>query len=116
MFLSLQNKTLQGLVIYHIETLYWYRDSPDKEQIISSVNTFVQRAISVNPWYFLIPMRMLIVLLALLCLGFTRKTLEILPSEKRKTCIKTFQWIPAYGLLNKLVRSMTLLALYKNHA
>ena len=116
MFLSLQNKTLHGLVIYHIETLYWYRDSPNKEQIISSVNTFVQRAIAVNPWYFLIPMRMLIVLLALLCLGFTRKTLEILPSEKRKTCIRIFQWIPAYGLLNKLVRSMTLLAIYKNHA
>lgn len=104
---------LLGIIIENIETIKHYqsvraRSSSTEESIFQ----FVSRVIKNLPWYFYLPVRILVIIIGLLCLIATGHKLNLLSSGKRSSFLRRLRFIPFFGMLNKLVRSMAFLKLF----
>ena len=104
---------LTGIILENIETLKHYQTRKVKDSnIVDNILKFVINVITHFPWYFYIPIRILAGLIGLLCLVLTGNKLSLLSSEKRSSFLRRVQFIPFFGMLNKLVRSMAFLKLF----
>lgn len=104
---------LTGLVLENIETLNHYQAVKDKDSdIVESILQFVSNVIVNLPWYFYLPVRVIATIIGLLCLLATGHKLNLLSSEKRSSFLHYIQFIPFFGMLNKLVGSMAFLKLF----
>jgi predicted permease len=104
---------LTGIILENIETLGPYQTIKGKNSnAIKSIFQFVSNIIINLPWYFRLPVRILASTIGLLCLITTGHRLNLLSSEKRSSFLRRVQFIPFFGMLNKLVRSMAFLKLF----
>ncbi len=104
---------LAGIILGNIETLRLYQTSKEESSnTIESIFQFVSGDILTLPWYFHMPIRILTWAIGLLCLITTGRTLTLLSPEKRSSFLRRIRFIPLFGMLNKLVRSMALLKLF----
>lgn len=73
---------------------------------------YVSHVITNLPLYFRLPVVFLANITGLLCLIVTGHKLNLLSSEKRSSFLRRLRFIPFFGMLNKLVRSMAFLKLF----
>ncbi len=104
---------LAGIILENIETLRHYQAMKgNNSNIVEIIFQYVFGVIKTLPWYFRVPVIFLAHVIGLLCLITTGHTLNLLCSEKRSSFLRRVQFIPFYGMLNKLVRSMAFLKLF----
>jgi len=104
---------LAGIIMENIETLRHYQTMQSKNSnTVGDILQFVTNAIINFPWYFHIPIKILASIIGLLCLVTTGNKLSLLSSEKRSSFLRRVKFIPFFGMLNKLVRSMAFLRLF----
>jgi hypothetical protein len=104
---------LTGIILGNIETLGPYKTIKDKNSnAVRSIYQFVSNVIINLPWYFRLPVWSLANMIGLLCLIVTGHKLNLLSSEKRSSFLRRVQFIPFFGMFNKLVRSMAFLKLF----
>jgi len=104
---------LSGIILENMETLKHYQAiTGDKSNVLQNILGFVTNVIKNFPWYFYLPVRILSIIIGLICLITTGRNLNSLSSEKRSSFLRGVQFIPFFGMLNKLVRSMTFLKLF----
>ena len=104
---------LTGIILENIETLRHYQTMKDKDSnIVESILQLVSNVIINLPWYFHLPVRVIVIIIGLLCLIATGHKLNLISSEKRSSFLRRIQFIPFVGMLNKLVRSMAFLKLF----
>ena len=104
---------LAGIILENIETLRYYQTMKDeKSSVVEEILQFVTNVIINLPWYFRLPVIILASVIGLLCLIATGHKLILLSSEKRSLFLRRIQFIPFFGMLNKLVRSMAFLKLF----
>ncbi|GBE17147.1 hypothetical protein BMS3Abin15_00983 [bacterium BMS3Abin15] len=104
---------LTGIILENIETLRHYQIMKDQNSnTVESIFQYVSGVISTLPWYFRLPVIMLANIIGLLCLITTGHNLDLLSSEKRSSYLRRVRFIPLFGMLNKLVRSMAFLRLF----
>ena len=104
---------LAGIILENIETLRHYQAMKgENSNTLENILQFVTNAIINFPWYFQLPVRILSSIIGLLCLIATGHKLSVLSSEKRSSFLRRIQFIPFFGMLNKLVRSMAFLKLF----
>jgi hypothetical protein len=104
---------LAGIILGNIETLRHYQGlKGESSNAVESIFAFVSSVIMTLPWYFHVPIRILACMIGLLCLITTGHTLNVLSSEKRSSFLQRIRFIPFFGMLNKLVRSMAFLKLF----
>ena len=103
---------LTGIILENIETLTHCQTLKGERNTVESISSFVSNVIITLPWYFHVPIRILASMIGLLCLITTGRTLNLLSSEKRSSFLRIIQFIPFFGMLNKLVRSMAFLRLF----
>jgi len=104
---------LAGIILENIETLKHYQTlKGEASDTVENISRFISDIIIALPWYFQLPVRILASIIALLCLIATGHKLNVLSSEKRSSFLRRVQFIPFFGMLNKLVRSMTFLKLF----
>lgn len=104
---------LAGIILENIETIKHYQTlKGESSNTVESILQFVSNVIINLPWYFHVPIRILASMIGLLCLITTGCKLNLLASEKRSSFLRRIRFIPFYGMLNKLVRSMAFLKLF----
>ncbi|MBI5741704.1 MAG: hypothetical protein HZA16_13435 [Nitrospirae bacterium] len=104
---------LAGMVLENIESLRQYQIMQKRNSnTAEGVFQFVSDVVTNLPWYFHLPVRILAIVTGLLCLITTGRKLNLLPAEKRSSFLRSVRFIPAFGMLNKLVRSMAFLKLF----
>jgi hypothetical protein len=104
---------LSGIILENIETLRHYQTTKGKNShTVDIIFQFISNVITNLPWYFRLPIRTLSSIIGLLCLITTGHKLNLLPPEKRSSFLRSVQFIPFFGMLNKLVRSMAFLKLF----
>lgn len=104
---------LAGIILENIETLRHYQTLKGKtSNTVESIFAFVSNVIITLPWYFHVPVKILAGMIGLLCLIATGHLLHLLSSEKRSSFLRSIRFIPFFGMLNKLVRSMAFLKLF----
>jgi hypothetical protein len=104
---------LAGIILENVETLRHFQLLEDENNnILENILQFVSTAISNFPWYFYFPVRMLAIGIGLLCLIATGNKLNLLTSEKRSSFLRRVRFMPFFGMLNKLIRSMAFLRLF----
>jgi len=104
---------LTGIILENIETLRHYQIMKgENSNTVESIFQFVSNIITDLPWYFRLPIRILVIIIGLLCLIITGHKLNLLSSGKRSSFLRRVQIIPFFGMLNKLVRSMAFLKLF----
>lgn len=104
---------MAGIILENIETLRHYQNKKcENSRTVEGIFQFVSNVITNLPWYFHFPIRILTSIIGLLCLIATGKKLNVLSSEKRSSFLRRAQFIPFFGMLNKLVRSMAFLKLF----
>lgn len=104
---------LAGIILENIETLRHYQTiKGGNTNTVENILQSVTNVITDFPWYFQFPVRILSGMIGLLCLITTGHKLNLLSSEKRSSFLRRVQFIPFYGMLNKLVRSMAFLKLF----
>jgi hypothetical protein len=104
---------LAGIILENIETLRHYQAMKDKNgKTVEDIRQFVSNVITELPWYFHLPVRFFAYIIGLLCLIATGNKLDVLSSEKRSSFLRHVQFIPFFGMLSKLVRSMAFLKLF----
>jgi len=105
--------TLAGIILENIETLKPYQTMKDNNSnAAENIFQFVSNVIINLPWYFRLPVWILVSIISLLCLISTGRKLNLLSSEKRSSFLRRVQFIPFFGMLNKLIRSMAFLKLF----
>lgn len=104
---------LTGIILENIETLKYYQTIKGKNsKTVESIFQFVSNVITNLAWYFRLPIRIFASIIGLLCLIATGHKLNVLSSEKRSSFLRRVRFIPFFGMLNKLVRSMAFLKLF----
>lgn len=104
---------MAGIILENIETLRHYQTfKGESSNTVESIFQFVSHVITNLPWYFDLPIRILVNIIGLLCLIVTGHKLNLLSSEKRSSFLRCVQFIPFFSMLNKLVRSMAFLKLF----
>jgi hypothetical protein len=102
-----------GIILENIETLnYYQRLKNEKRDTTENIYQYIFNVITCLPWYFRFPIILLAGMIGLLCLLATGNKLDLLPSEKRSSFLRGIQFLPFYGMLNKLVRSMSFFRLF----
>ncbi len=104
---------LAGIILENIETLRHYQNMKRKNSnTVENILQYVSTVITNLPWYFRFPVMILAGIICLLCLIATGHKLNLLSSEKRSSFLRRVQFIPFFGMLNKLVRSMAFMKLF----
>ena len=104
---------LAGIVLENIETLTHYQTMKGERIIaVEKILQFVSNVITDLPWHFRIPVITLSNIIGFLCLITTGHKLNMLSSVKRSAFLRRVKFIPFFGMLNKLVRSMAFLKLF----
>ena len=104
---------LTGIILDNIETLKYYQTIKGKDSnTVESIFQFISNVITNLAWYFRLPVRIFVSIIGLLCLIATGHKLDMLSSKKRSSFLRRLQFIPFFGMLNKLVRSMAFLKLF----
>jgi len=104
---------LSGIILENIETLKHYQTMEGEHgNTVEEILQFVSGVIITLPWYFRFPVIILAYAIGMLCLFTTGHQLNMLSSEKRSSFLRRVQFIPFFGMLNKLVRSMAFLKLF----
>jgi len=104
---------LTGIILENIETLKHYQTMKDKNSnTVESIFQFVSDVITNLPWYFRLPIKIFESIIGLLCLIATGHKLHLLSSEERSSFLRRAQFIPFFGMSNKLIHSLTFLKLF----
>lgn len=104
---------MAGIILENIETLKHYQTlKGENNNTVENIFQFIAKVIISLPWYFRLPIRILGSIIGLLCLIATGHKLNALSSEKRSSFLRHVRFIPFFGMLNKLVRSMAFLKLF----
>lgn len=104
---------MAGIILENIETLTHYQTMKDKHSnAVEDILQYVSDVITDLPWYFRFPVIILAGIIGMLCLIATGHMLNVLSSEKRSVFLRRVRFIPFFGMLNKLVRSMAFLKLF----
>lgn len=102
---------LTGIIMDNIESLRHYQTMKD-DSATEVILKFVSGVITRLPWYFHLPVRMLAFMIGMLCVMTTGRNLNDLSSEKRSLFLRRIRFMPFFGMLNKLIRSMAFLKLF----
>ncbi len=104
---------LAGIILGNIETLRSYQSMKgNNSNVVESISQYVSGVITALPWYFRLPVIILVHIIGLLCLITTGHMLNVLSPRKRSSFLRRVTYIPFFGILNKLVRSMAFLKLF----
>ena len=104
---------LTCLILENLETLRHYQTSKGTyRNAVESILQYVSDIIMTLPWYFRIPVIVLSNTIGLLCLLTTGHRIDFLSSEQRSLFLRRVRFIPFFGMLHKLVRSMVFLKLF----
>ncbi len=103
---------LTGLILENIETLRYYQTRKNNDASVEDIFEFITDVIRDLPWYYRLPIRVLVNVTGLLCLIITGNKLNSLSSTKRSSFLRRVQFIPFFRTLNKLIRSLSFLRLF----
>ena len=104
---------LAGIILENIETLKHYQNMKGKNRnTVENILQFVSNVITNLPWHFRLPVVTLSNIIDFLCLIITGHKLNLLSSAKRSWFLRRVQFIHFFGMLNKLIRSMTFMKLF----
>ena len=84
----------------------------ENSNTVESILQYISGLITTFPWYFRFPVIILADIIGLLCLITTGHRLNLLSAGKRSSFLRRVQFIPFFGMLNKLVRSLAFLKLF----
>ncbi len=106
------NEIFRSIARHHIGTTRVFMDARDQQNITQEVGDHVLEVIDGLPWYFLYPLR--IYAFGLSILGFLLTGEFPTPSapEKRDRFFQRVSGLPFYGLLTKLIRTLSFMKLY----
>jgi hypothetical protein len=81
-----------------------YFQEHGNDEAINQISSFVENGIQKLPWFFRIPIKLFMLLVAAVnIISFSRSKTSVSPIAKK---------IPLYGMVNKLVRAMTFMILF----
>lgn len=104
---------LAGIILENIETLNHYQNMKGNDSnTVENILQFVSSVITNLPWHFRLPVVTLSNIIGFLCLITTGHKLNLLSSAKRSRFLQRVQFIPFFGMLNKLIRSMAFMKLF----
>ncbi len=104
---------VRALVLENIQSLEQFqRSEAPKDEIVERAGVFVCDVIHGLPWYFRLPVQTLAAALGLLCCATAFRPLASLSSERRHALLRRVRRVPAFGMLNKLVRATAFLHLF----
>lgn len=101
------------LVFRNVESISFYQRAGDKNlAIVDDISGFIIKILEGLPWYYRLPIKILIFMTGIFSLVITRGGLDFISPQKHRIFFKYARFIPFFGTLQELIRSLAFLRLF----